>query len=450
MKQLRRSICLVLVLLTSIFSTLFAQAPPWKKDTNNPVISGGIVNSWNRHLFFPNTLFNEDSSRFEIWFSGASGPPNPWLPRQTGYATSLDGISWNVHPDPIMTPDSGAWDEVTTDVHAVLRENGTYKMWYTGWSNTDARSKFGYATSPDGFNWSKHSGNPVMLPGTDAWEAGGPYSCSIIPADGLYKMWYSGFTADFSEGNIGYATSVDGISWTRDSTNNPVLPKGGAGTWDEIIDVPKVLFIDDVYHMWYFGNSASTDPQIGWATSSDGINWTKYNDPATTDLLYAESDPVIKPSSAQWDANHTGPGNVMLIGDSLHMWYIGNTLTGLFRFKIGHATVFYDGSIVGIQENDPTANTPIGFSLAQNYPNPFNPLTTINYRLGQTSTVQLTIYNLLGQTVRTLVNERQGPGEKSVIWDARDETGNTVGSGIYVYKIHAGEFRASRKMLLVR
>ncbi|MCK6622291.1 MAG: T9SS type A sorting domain-containing protein [Calditrichaceae bacterium] len=109
------------------------------------------------------------------------------------------------------------------------------------------------------------------------------------------------------------------------------------------------------------------------------------------------------------------------------------------------------------QGSEPAAANarPQGFELRQNYPNPFNPTTAISYQLspmGQAalSDVQLTVYNLLGQKVRTLVNARQPAGRYEVKWEGRDEEGKPVGSGVYFYRLEAGDFTQTRKMLLLR
>jgi hypothetical protein len=88
---------------------------------------------------------------------------------------------------------------------------------------------------------------------------------------------------------------------------------------------------------------------------------------------------------------------------------------------------------------------PEHFALHQNYPNPFNPITKIRYSLPEISYVKLTIYDLTGRLVKTLVNETQQAGEKSVVWNARD-----VASGIYIYRIQSGEFTQTRKMVLLK
>ncbi|MGH1365554.1 MAG: FlgD immunoglobulin-like domain containing protein [Calditrichia bacterium] len=93
---------------------------------------------------------------------------------------------------------------------------------------------------------------------------------------------------------------------------------------------------------------------------------------------------------------------------------------------------------------------PVDYSLAQNYPNPFNPETVIRYRLNQQTEVSLQVYNLLGQMVKTLVAGSQDVGEHSVRWDGRDSNGYPVSSGVYLYRLTADEFTATRKMMLVR
>lgn len=93
---------------------------------------------------------------------------------------------------------------------------------------------------------------------------------------------------------------------------------------------------------------------------------------------------------------------------------------------------------------------PTDLLLYQNYPNPFNPNTTIEYDLRKSLEVQLTIYDLLGQEVRTLVNEKQNSGRKSVTWNGTNNTGIKVSSGIYFYRIETDNFVLSKKMILIQ
>ena len=94
---------------------------------------------------------------------------------------------------------------------------------------------------------------------------------------------------------------------------------------------------------------------------------------------------------------------------------------------------------------------PEAFALANNYPNPFNPATTIKYALPQAADVELTVYNVVGQSVRTLVAEHQSAGRYVVEWDATNDNGRSLSSGMYFYRLEAGgEFHEVKKMLLLK
>ncbi len=102
-------------------------------------------------------------------------------------------------------------------------------------------------------------------------------------------------------------------------------------------------------------------------------------------------------------------------------------------------------------EDDP--GLPTQFNLAQNYPNPFNPSTIINYSVPSSTNsvnVVLEVFNLLGQKVRTLVNEPKPSGSHGVQWDGKNDAGELLASGVYVYRLRAGDFVASKKMAFVR
>jgi predicted GH43/DUF377 family glycosyl hydrolase len=409
----------------------------WTKDARNPVLAG-IRGTWNTHVFSPCVLFNADSSRYEMWFNSSPGPQgypniNPW---SIGFAVSKDGISWSIYPSAVLKADSGKWDSYTVYSPEVLRENRQYKMWYSSWKDNSSPYYIGYATSPDGIHWTKYAGNPVFGPRSATWEIGGPATCSVMPIQGGYKMWYAGGDASFEIGRIGYATSIDGINWKRDTINSPVLSMGTANQWDEkTVGTPNVLRIGNLYYMWYSGS----DPlgrydATGVATSLDGItNWQKY-----------ESNPVLRniASPTTWEATWAEVGAVLQRGDTLHMWYEGyrNPETSN-KIMIGHATspLIASGIARGKQE------LPATFFLSQNYPNPFNPSTSITFELPRTSLVNLSVYNMLGLKVSTLVNEEKPAGVHAVQFN-----GSRLASGVYFYRLQAGEFVQTRKLVIVK
>ena len=104
----------------------------------------------------------------------------------------------------------------------------------------------------------------------------------------------------------------------------------------------------------------------------------------------------------------------------------------------------------GTNINDDITELPLTFELHQNYPNPFNPTTEISYEISRRSYVEISIYNTLGQHVKTLVMSDKTVGSHSVIWDGTNEIGNIVSSGTYFYKLTAGDFFDSKKMMLIK
>lgn len=125
-----------------------------------------------------------------------------------------------------------------------------------------------------------------------------------------------------------------------------------------------------------------------------------------------------------------------------------NTLCG----TINHLSPFaiaIPGAITAVG-NDEWTVLPLKFSLDQNYPNPFNPSTVIKYTLAHRADVELTIFNILGQSVRTLVNENLAAGDHTVVWNGLNEQGEKVSSGIYFYRIKTDDYVQSRKMILLK
>ena len=93
---------------------------------------------------------------------------------------------------------------------------------------------------------------------------------------------------------------------------------------------------------------------------------------------------------------------------------------------------------------------PSEYKLSQNYPNPFNPTTTIQYAVPQAGPVKLEIFNVLGQRVKTLVDENQSMSNYTVIWDSKNDHGVTMPSGVYFSRIVAGKFVQTKKMVLLK
>jgi len=107
-------------------------------------------------------------------------------------------------------------------------------------------------------------------------------------------------------------------------------------------------------------------------------------------------------------------------------------------------------SSVSTTATEDALGIPEAFALASNYPNPFNPSTAIQYALPRPATVRLVVYDALGRAVRTLVKAEQAPGSYTVTWNGQNDSGTPVPSGVYLYRIVAGDFVEARTMLLVK
>ncbi|KAA3612308.1 MAG: T9SS C-terminal target domain-containing protein [Calditrichaeota bacterium] len=118
-----------------------------------------------------------------------------------------------------------------------------------------------------------------------------------------------------------------------------------------------------------------------------------------------------------------------------------------FSENQGDLTSELTASITGVAGSDAL---PTEYALMNNYPNPFNPETTIEYQLPTQGNVTLRVYSMLGTEVRTLVEESQAVGKYSVVWDGRDDTGNALSSGMYMYRLESGSFSAVKKMVLMK
>ncbi len=120
-----------------------------------------------------------------------------------------------------------------------------------------------------------------------------------------------------------------------------------------------------------------------------------------------------------------------------------------FAQELGGATLQKQLPAVSLSAGSPGV-VPSSFQLYQNFPNPFNPETQISFDLPQAGRVELRIYNSLGQLVRTLTARDYAAGRHTVTWDARDDAGQGLASGLYIYRIKAGDFQAQRKLVLLK
>ncbi len=213
----------------------------WTKPFNHPVISHGDPGSWDETATIAGAIIKENSE-YKMYYVGWSDPYDQW---HIGLATSSDGISWQKHPSPVLYGTTG-W-ETRIAPSSVLKINGTYYLYYYG--SMVSNNKIGLATSMDGINWTKYSGNPI-LEATQSWEGSGIYYPAIIEDEGVYKMVYMNKSANA----FGMATSVNGITWTKDANNPFFTEENTASNWaDEDIAYPFFMRKDNEYRIYYSG-----------------------------------------------------------------------------------------------------------------------------------------------------------------------------------------------------
>jgi N-acetylneuraminic acid mutarotase/predicted GH43/DUF377 family glycosyl hydrolase len=316
-----------LVFLLSILSlNLFCQTH-WTKHPDNPVMLAGTSGDWDKNQVMPRTVIYQDSM-YQMWYWGGDFNVHKF---QIGYATSPDGINWTkdtLHNPVLKQGPVGAWDDKVVSQPSVLFRDSSYHMWYTGNHKTASGTiyKNGHATSTDGSNWTKDSLNPVLVPGpAGSWDDEIVADHTVIHDGNKYHMWYLGGSGN-GLFHLGHATSTDGSNWTKDSLN-PVLMKDES--WEgRGIEWNMVVYDDTVFHLWYCGGGLGTWV-VGYATSLDGINWTKDT-----------RNPIFKGTPGTWNEKYIS-GTAIL--DSAHikykMWYTGIT-KGLGYADIGYAETY--------------------------------------------------------------------------------------------------------------
>ena len=226
---------------------------------------------------------------------------------------------------------------------------------------------------------------------------------STVHGDGMteFKVVASMHGGIFhSEPMMGY--SLDNIA--------PGVPGGlMAVAFDEMIEVS-----------WSFSNDE--DFQYFIVEKSTTEDFASYESFETVDTLYSDLEYTMNASNYYRVAAVDYAGNVSDYSDVV------------------------DATVLSLVDN----TLPEVYAIHQNYPNPFNPTTSIKYQLPEESMVNLTIYDVMGRKVMSLINSYRAAGYHSVQWDATNDLGQPVSAGMYIYTIQAGDYREVRKMILLK
>ncbi|MBI4497800.1 MAG: methyltransferase domain-containing protein [Chloroflexi bacterium] len=272
-----------------------------------PVLAPGAPESWDSGaIHAPQVLkLNEG---YVMWYDGTAGT-DPYRGWSIGRATSADGITWERDPPtPVLTPGApGAWDGVSVHDPRVVYDGTSYRMWYSGFDGE--RWQIGLARSEDGVTWTRHAANPVLRPGSpDAWDGAGVAYSSVVRRGAAYHMWYQGGDRG-GVWRIGYATSLDGLTWTKHPAN-PVLDLGPPGSWDSArVFTPAVVPVAQGLVLWYSG---APRWGLGYATSSDGVSWQRGGRVLALGPPGAWDGEQVLTPTALWDAG------------GYRLWYAGS------------------------------------------------------------------------------------------------------------------------------
>jgi predicted GH43/DUF377 family glycosyl hydrolase len=290
-------------------------AAGWVKYEKNPVLGGKLGTCFDIAVL-------RDGGKYRMWFS--------WRPKQSIALTESEGGQTWSQPTIVLGPNprSGWEDDVNRPV--VLKKGDTYHMWYTG--QAKGRSWIGYATSPDGKAWARQSDKPVVTP-EPPWEKVAVMCPHVLydEKENLYRMWYSG-GEQYEPNAIGFATSRDGVKWTKDD-KNPIFRPDPKNAWEkDRVTACQVIRQGDWYVMFYIGFRDQNTAQIGLARSRNGI----------TDWQRHPANPIIRPGRGQWDGDAVYKPYAIFDGRRWLLWYNGRNGG---REQIGVAT--HDGEDLG-------------------------------------------------------------------------------------------------------
>ncbi len=212
---------------------------------------------------------------------------------------------------------AGEWDSDIVWEAVVLRHAAMFHMFYIG-----NGVSVGYATSEDGLHWTASADNPILGPDPELAPDGFTRAIPLVEGD----SWVLYLSDQFFGGqNVWRATAPAPTGpWTVDP--EPVLQPASADDWDYTLYPSSLVRTDTEYILYYAGRRAGSDwfEAIGRATSPDGITWTKYDNPATTEAAFAHSDPVfLRGEAGSWDDMGIFNAAVLLGDHGWEMFYTG-------------------------------------------------------------------------------------------------------------------------------
>ena len=340
-------------------------------------------------------------------------------------------------------------------------------LWYRGQNNMTVSNNLFYNTK-------SHGQSTYDINGWGVWHPGGQGQMSVMP-DWTHPdstLMAGADVVDHMNRNINYHNNVwwhdehltgfmentDPWSWEVSSTSYDTLTDGSIDTVVTVSTVHDTMLTVADQSKWNDDSTLVTLDQGRGVSQSNNLNSDPginlADDYITTQLartwdfrdnLTSDTPPF---DTQWWQYEHDGSHISIEWPMHLDMSYDPSSAAATASASGGPVgDPRWMSSTVGI-DND--VNVPNEFALKQNYPNPFNPTTDILFTIEQTSDINLTIYNLLGQKVRVLVNASRQAGTHTLRWDGRDEMGQDVSTGVYLYTLTNGTKSITKKMALMK
>jgi predicted GH43/DUF377 family glycosyl hydrolase len=227
---------------TEIYYASSVNGLQWTRNNASPVFTRGALGSWDSHSVQPGAVI-KDGNYFKMYYFGNSSES---LAYKIGFATSIDGITWEKYPNPILGAIS---NENNVASSSVVKIDSNYYMYYSKFSPY----RIFLAISNDGVNWTPY-GNAPVLSANQSWEGAGIYEASVIYEMNLFKMVYMNSTGKA----FGYATSTDGKNWQKSSTNPIFKTNNTANGWANYqIAYPCLVRSSEELRIYYSGGTSS-------------------------------------------------------------------------------------------------------------------------------------------------------------------------------------------------
>ncbi len=283
-----------------------------------------------------------------------TNPPPTETPRPEPTATPQP-ISYTNHGLVLPLGEAGDFDDAAIYIPQVIHRDGRFHMFYSGFPNRNyTDGAIGYATSLDGFTWTKHEANPIVT-GTQERPKAQSAAVAFIDDEWVMILDMASNTA-IASGDMFRATAPSPAGpWTINP--EPILSSPPFGAWNRSTTPNSLIQTESGFFLYYNG-WGSAGVQLGLATSTDGLSWQYYDDSETADSPFAESDPILTSDpNLLWENSGIAPYQVRWTGQQFELFYVGFTTDPLNTIRLPeNAKLGYAHSPDGFQWTKHDAN----------------------------------------------------------------------------------------------